>query len=188
MTKIIICTKGTVKIVENLSIVEKFQLTEESAIEGFYCTYKKISLCFLGDDWHKLFECRGSNAQSRPSVIKVRRLLNLISKLKNPTPNGIGLKPVTFLSDTEDSREIHHNSDDDPSDGEEISGQLIIQSNPYLVTFKIITNPDLVNIFLLLTDFLLIKNLQNSEKPHLVNKSLLTKHVTKSGFDSTKFF
>ena len=27
----------TVKIVENPSIVEKFQLTEESAIEGFYC-------------------------------------------------------------------------------------------------------------------------------------------------------
>ena len=36
----IIYTKGTVKIVENPSIVEKFQLTEESAIEGFYCTYK----------------------------------------------------------------------------------------------------------------------------------------------------
>ena len=35
----IIYTKGTVKIVENPSIVEKFQLTEESAIEGFYCTY-----------------------------------------------------------------------------------------------------------------------------------------------------
>ena len=34
----IIYTKGTVKIVENPSIVEKFQLTEESAIEGFYCT------------------------------------------------------------------------------------------------------------------------------------------------------
>ena len=33
----IIYTKGTVKIVENPSIVEKFQLTEESAIEGFYC-------------------------------------------------------------------------------------------------------------------------------------------------------
>ena len=38
MTKMIIYTKGTVKIVENPSIVEKFQLTEESAIEGFYCT------------------------------------------------------------------------------------------------------------------------------------------------------
>ena len=36
----IIYTKGTVKIVENPSIVEKFQLTEESAIEGFYCTPK----------------------------------------------------------------------------------------------------------------------------------------------------
>ena len=34
----IIYTKGTVKIVENPSVVEKFQLTEESAIEGFYCT------------------------------------------------------------------------------------------------------------------------------------------------------
>ena len=39
MTKMIIYTKGTVKIVENPSIVEKFQLTEESAIEGFYCTF-----------------------------------------------------------------------------------------------------------------------------------------------------
>ena len=39
MTKIIIYTKGTVKIVENPSIVEKFQLTEESAIEGFYCNF-----------------------------------------------------------------------------------------------------------------------------------------------------
>ena len=29
----------TVKIVENPSIVEKFQMTEESAIEGFYCTF-----------------------------------------------------------------------------------------------------------------------------------------------------
>ena len=37
MTKMIIYTKGTVKIVENPSIVEKFQLTEESAIEGIYC-------------------------------------------------------------------------------------------------------------------------------------------------------
>ena len=35
---------------------------------------------------------------------------------------------------------------------------------------------------------LLIKNLQNSEKPHLVNKSLLTKHVTKSGFDCIMIF
>ena len=40
MTKMIIYTKGTIKIVENPSIVEKFQLTEESAIEGFYCTQK----------------------------------------------------------------------------------------------------------------------------------------------------
>ena len=77
----------------------------------------------LGEDWHKLFECRGSNAQTRPSVIKVRRLLNLISKLKNSTPNGIGPKPVTFLSDTEDSREIHHNSEDDRSDDDEFSGK-----------------------------------------------------------------
>ena len=37
MTKMIIYTTGTVKIVENPSIVEKFQMTEESAIEGFYC-------------------------------------------------------------------------------------------------------------------------------------------------------
>ena len=39
---------------------------------------------------------------------------------------------------------------------------LEVQSNPDLVTFKIVKKPDLVNI-LLLTDFLLIKNLQNSE-------------------------
>ena len=37
-----------------------------------------------------------------------------------------------------------------------------IQSNPDLVTFKIVKNPDLVKI-LLLTDFLLIKNRQNSK-------------------------
>ena len=46
MTKMIIYTKGTVKIVENPSIVEKFQLTEESAIEGFYCiSYTAQALC-----------------------------------------------------------------------------------------------------------------------------------------------
>ena len=60
------------------------------------------------------------------------------------------------------------------------------QSNPDLVTFKIVSNPDLVNIFLLLNDFLLIKNLQNKEKPDLVNKSMLTKHVNESGFDCNR--
>ena len=38
----IIYIKGTVKIVQNPSIVEKFQLTEESAIEGFYCILEYI--------------------------------------------------------------------------------------------------------------------------------------------------
>ena len=36
----------TVKIVENPSIVEKFQLTEESAIEGFYCILYKMGKNF----------------------------------------------------------------------------------------------------------------------------------------------
>ena len=35
-----IYTKGTFKIVENPAIVEKFLLTEQSAIVRFYCTYK----------------------------------------------------------------------------------------------------------------------------------------------------
>ena len=47
MTKMIIYTKGTVKIVENPSIVEKFQLTEESAIEGFYCIYLLLIYNFI---------------------------------------------------------------------------------------------------------------------------------------------
>ena len=53
----------------------------------------------------------------------------------------------------------------------------LVQSNPHLVTFKIVKNPDLVKI-LPVTEFLLIKNLQNSkisaflvkiENPYLVN-------------------
>ena len=38
MTKMTLYTKGTFKIVENPAIVEKFLLTEQSAIERFYCT------------------------------------------------------------------------------------------------------------------------------------------------------
>ena len=38
MTKMTIYTKGTFKIVENPAIVEKFLLTEQSAIVRFYCT------------------------------------------------------------------------------------------------------------------------------------------------------
>ena len=56
MTKIIIYTKGTVKIVENPSIVEKFQLTEESAIEGFYCTF---NFKLLLDSYRKTVILRG---------------------------------------------------------------------------------------------------------------------------------
>ena len=52
MTKMIIYTKGTVKIVENPSIVEKFQLTEESAIEGFYCTYFLVFIYFKDPQWY----------------------------------------------------------------------------------------------------------------------------------------
>ena len=37
MTKMTIYTKGTFKIVENPAIVEKFLLTEQSAIVRFYC-------------------------------------------------------------------------------------------------------------------------------------------------------
>ena len=39
MTKMTIYTKGTFKIVENAAIVEKFLLTEQSAIVRFYCNY-----------------------------------------------------------------------------------------------------------------------------------------------------
>ena len=39
MTKMTIYTKGTLKIVENPAIVEKFLLTEQSAIVRFYCIY-----------------------------------------------------------------------------------------------------------------------------------------------------
>ena len=37
MTKMTIYTKGTFKIVENPAIVDKFLLTEQSAIVRFYC-------------------------------------------------------------------------------------------------------------------------------------------------------
>ena len=75
------------------------------------------------DDWKQLFVDRENNAQARPSVIKVRRLLNLISKLKNLVPNGIIGKSVVLLSDNEDSRgEAPFFSDGDPSDEDEISG------------------------------------------------------------------
>ena len=43
MTKMTIYTKGTFKIVENPAIVEKFLLTEQSAIVRFYCNTKKLS-------------------------------------------------------------------------------------------------------------------------------------------------
>ncbi len=74
-------------------------------------------LCLTADDWHKLVdEPQVSPAPTRPSVIKIRRLVNQVSKLKLPaiaasTTNG-SAKHV--LSD-EDS---FNNSDDDPSDGE----------------------------------------------------------------------
>lgn len=77
-------------------------------------------LSLTADDWHKLFNDREKNSQTRPpSVIKIRRLLNLISKLKNPLPNGTsaGAKPVNLLSDNEE-REI---SDVDLSDEEALS-------------------------------------------------------------------
>ena len=38
-----IYTKGTFKIVENPAIVEKFLLTEQSAIVRFYCTCFKLA-------------------------------------------------------------------------------------------------------------------------------------------------
>jgi len=79
-------------------------------------------LSLTADDWHKLFVDRENEAQARPSVIKVRRLLNLISKLKNLVPNGIIGKSVVLLSDNEESRgEAPFFSDGDPSDEDEIS-------------------------------------------------------------------
>ena len=44
MTKMTIYTKGTFKIVENPAIVEKFLLTEQSAIVRFYCILESYPL------------------------------------------------------------------------------------------------------------------------------------------------
>ena len=89
-------------------------------------------LSLTADDWHKLFNDREKNSQTRPpSVIKIRRLLNLISKLKNPLPNGTsaGAKPVNLLSDNEE-REI---SDVDLSDEEALSGLLFLTFARFLL-------------------------------------------------------
>jgi len=78
-------------------------------------------ITLTADDWYKLFTDRENNLQARPSVIKVRRLLNLISKLKNPIPSTILSKSVALMSENEEIRGEIHSSDGDRSDEDDIS-------------------------------------------------------------------
>ena len=61
----------------------------------------------------------------------------------------------------------------------------IVQSNPDLATVKIATNLDLPTKKSRMTNFLLIKNLQNSNIPDLATYFRMTANVAKSRFDCT---
>lgn len=74
-------------------------------------------LSLTSEDWHKLFEEHKS--LPRPSVIKVRRLLNLVSKFKISQNNA--LKLAYHHQSEDDSLQLH--SDDELSDDESRSSK-----------------------------------------------------------------
>ena len=64
----------------------------------------------------------------------------------------------------------------------------LVQSNPDLATIKIATNLNLPTKKSRMTNFLLIKNRQNSNIPNLATYFWMTANVAKSWFDCTKYF
>ena len=73
-------------------------------------------LSLTAEDWHRLFQEHESKGHVRPSVLKVRRLLNVLSRLRNPMHlNGNVTHKLINQTSEEDNLK---NSDDENSDDE----------------------------------------------------------------------